>query len=204
MSQQNARQRKIFLSELQSRRINVRSVGWMSPTEGVCHQRTVFISAAYTVAPPKKNEDWTLIISATDILCQFYISCFPCPFCPHPFETSRGNPVPIEKYGQPFPFPPFHTPFQRAGGSLIASSCLSYTPATETEGKKVTGPSGHKQASMALTSLPQALLWLRTSLLDPGECPLCNTVQGAPCPSTAPCGISSSPQSSKSLLDEAF
>lgn len=204
MSQQNARQRKIFLSELQSRRINVRSVGWTSPTEGVCHQRTVFISAAYTVAPPKKK--WRL---NAHHFCYGYPlpvlhQLLSMPFLPPSLWDFKREPCTRREVWAAFPFPPFHTPFQRAGGSLIASSCLSYTPATETEGKKVTGPSGHKQASMALTSLPQALLWLRTSLLDPGECPLCNTVQGAPCPSTAPCGISSSPQSSKSLLDEAF
>lgn len=136
MSQQNARQRKIFLSELQSRRINVRSVGWTSPTEGVCHQRTVFISAAYTVAPPKKNEDWMLIISATDILCQFYISCFPCPFCPHPFETSRGNPVTIEKYGQPFPFPPFHTPFSEGRWVTDCLIMPQLHPSYRNRGKK--------------------------------------------------------------------
>lgn len=35
---------------------NVRSVGRTSPTKGMCHQRTVFISAVYTVAPPKRRK----------------------------------------------------------------------------------------------------------------------------------------------------
>lgn len=202
MSQQNARQRKIFLSELQSRRINVRSVGWTSPTEGVCHQRTVFISAAYTVAPPKKNEDWTLIISATDILCQFYISCFPCPFCPHPFETSRGNPVPVEKYGQPFPFLHFTPLFRGQVGHWLPHHA-SVTPQLQKQReKRWQDPQGTNRPQWPWpASLRPCYGW---GCLDPGECPLCNTVQGAPCPSTAPCGISSSPQSSKSLLDEAF
>lgn len=35
---------------------NVRSAGRTSPTKAVCHQQTVFISAIYTVAPPKRRK----------------------------------------------------------------------------------------------------------------------------------------------------
>lgn len=136
MSQQNARQRKIFLSELQSRRINVRSVGWMSPTEGVCHQRTVFISAAYTVAPPKKK--WRL---NAHHFCYGYPlpvlhQLLSMPFLPPSLWDIKGEPCTHREVWAAFPFSSISHPFSEGRWVTDCLIMPQLHPSYRNRGKK--------------------------------------------------------------------